>query len=90
MSMTIATQLAPFIAWLAGRDPDPELRRRYRQHVQSYLEFAAQHGGPSEQVRQRWEAGLSPADPAWHERCAALARFAEHRQIIERTRIPTA
>jgi hypothetical protein len=87
--MTIATQLAPFIAWLASREPDADLRRRYREHVQSYLEFAAGYRGPTEQARAAWEAAL-PQQGAMRAECAsALARFAEHRQVIERTRIPT-
>ena len=87
--MPIATQLAPFIAWLASREPDAELRRRYREHVRSYLEFAADHEGPPEQAHLAWEATLPRTDATRAERATALARFAEHRQIIERTRVPT-
>jgi len=84
--MTIATQLAPFIAWLASREPDAELRRRYREHVRSYLEFVARNDGATEQA---WAATLPRQDPLRAERATALARFAEHRQIIERTSVPS-
>ncbi|MGI5131416.1 hypothetical protein ACQEVB_31745 [Pseudonocardia sp. CA-107938] len=85
----IATHLAPFIAWLATREPDAELRRRYREHVQSYLSFAAAHGGPSERNHLAWDATLPQLDWLRAERATAISRFVEHCTIIERTRIPT-
>jgi hypothetical protein len=85
----IATQLAPFIAWLATREPDEATRRRHRLHVQAYLEYAAQHGGVSDRTQRAWEARFPQQDRTAAERAAALARFTEHRLIIERTRVET-
>jgi hypothetical protein len=85
----IATQLALFIAWLAGREPDESIRRSYRVHVQAYLEYAAQHGGVSDQNHRAFEALFPQQDRTRAERAAALARFAEYLRITEQARIST-
>lgn len=87
--MDVASGLAPFIAWLASREPDELFRRRCRAHVQTYLEFAVRHGGPSAALRRRWEAVGPPSGIVATDRRRALDLFEEYRTILRRTEIPT-
>ncbi|WP_214367108.1 hypothetical protein [Pseudonocardia sp. H11422] len=76
--------LAPFIAWLASRDPDEAARRRHRDHVERYLRWADRDRGPARDRWKRYERllrqiGAEP--PALTAARAALDRYAEFQRI---------
>lgn len=75
----VAAQLAPFIAWLAGREPDAGLRRRYHAHVEAYLrDVVARERAADPAARRRYEASLTVPAARRAEIRVALDRFAEH------------
>jgi hypothetical protein len=81
-----AALLAPFIAWLATREADEPLRRRYREIVGHYLRWTSTDQGDPGTRRHRYEEqlrrdGRIDVDLAR----AALDRFDEHRAVAART-----
>ncbi|MHA6794061.1 hypothetical protein ACVGVM_11210 [Pseudonocardia bannensis] len=82
--------LAPFIVWLASRDPDEAARRRHRDQVERYLRWADLDRGPARGRRERYERLLRhvEADPAaMNAARTALDRYAEFQQILALTAV---
>ncbi|MGE3287143.1 MAG: hypothetical protein AB7J32_13720 [Pseudonocardia sp.] len=76
----VAAHLAPFIAWLATREPDVGLRRRYHAHVEDYLRDVVPRSCPEDPVaRLRYESALAVPATRRTEIRGALDRFAEYR-----------
>ncbi len=71
----VAAQLAPFIAWLAGRERDEPTRRSHRAHVEAYLQGTARptvDPAEAERALQRYREYLQtcgrPQEPAHRQR----------------------
>ncbi len=91
--MTISATLAPFIVWLASRERDEALRRRFREHVEDFLVWSESHhlpAPPAGEHDRRYDLYLQEyvTDPGQlAEARLALDRYQEHRSILARTAI---
>lgn len=73
--MNLAPTLAPFIVWLAAREPDDHVRRRHLSIVEHYLVWT---GHTADERRDRFMADLVERGTRRDHVTAALDRFAEY------------
>lgn len=73
--MNLAPTLAPFIVWLAAREPDDHVRRRHLSIVEHYLVWT---GEAPDRRRDRFMADQVEKGSRLDHVAAALDRFAEY------------
>ncbi|ODU24161.1 MAG: hypothetical protein ABT15_04125 [Pseudonocardia sp. SCN 73-27] len=76
VDVNLAPTLAPFIVWLAAREPDDHVRRRHLSIVEHYLVWTADTA--AEQRRDRFMADCVEKGTRRDHVAAALDRFAEY------------
>lgn len=78
--------MGDFIAWLASREVHESVRRRHRSEVEHYLRWCRTDNGHPLDRHDRYRRHVTRTRPqAEAAVCAALARYREHRQILELT-----
>lgn len=76
--MDLAPTLAPFIVWLAGREPDEHVRRRHLAIVEGYLGWTRQDAGDPADRRERFQTICVERGTRRDHVVAALDRFTEY------------
>ncbi|MGD9986424.1 hypothetical protein [Pseudonocardia sp.] len=74
--VNLAPTLAPFIVWLAAREPDDHVRRRHLSIVEQYLMWTRE--APAGRRRELFEAACVERGARRDHVAAALDRFAEY------------